>query len=117
MAHREAPHTRHRSPDTGSDRNCIRYRTESRPACDSSHARSATAPPPAYAQRPSDSPEEDLYAELCKGFDDGVTLPPGWEKVFYEGAVVYLDHISREGHEKPPWEVWRQRCSTMNTAK
>ncbi|KAH9578441.1 hypothetical protein LSM04_008697 [Trypanosoma melophagium] len=105
---------RDRSPDTLDGRSNARLRTEGQ--------RCPPALPQLQVQPPEQEPralqrsvsgtmtEEALYAMMCPS--DGEVLPPGWEKIFYHGTVVYLDHISREAHEVRPWEVWQRRSES-----
>lgn len=64
---------------------------------------------------PINASPSDVYELLSSSKGNGKEggkgqyLPPGWEKLTYQGAVVYVDHVSREAHEEPPWEVWRRR--------
>ena len=61
-----------------------------------------------------------LYQALCGqgSLEVGaVPLPPGWERIEHDGAVLYLDHISREASDEPPWELWRQRAAAGTAAR
>ncbi|CBH16363.1 uncharacterized protein TEOVI_000720300 [Trypanosoma equiperdum] len=109
MSQRGSAVHRTRSPDTTDDRDCTRLRTEGWSEDVSLYK---THPFTLASQGTTNGDgltEGELYIQLCKTPGGSERLPPGWEKVLYEGAVVYLDHISREAHEVPPWEVWRKR--------
>ena len=36
-------------------------------------------------------------------------LPLGWERVSRGQSFVYLDHVGREAHAEPPWDVWQRK--------
>lgn len=70
----------------------------------------------AFVSIPTEASPADIYELLTDSksgsngaMPKGKVLPPGWERIVYQGSVVYVDHISREAHEEPPWEVWRRR--------
>eukprot|EP00758_Cryptobia_borreli_P005782 Tbor_TRINITY_DN4987_c6_g1::TRINITY_DN4987_c6_g1_i1::g.9810::m.9810 len=56
-----------------------------------------------------------IYSTLCS--ENSEALPPGWERIIYMGREVYLDHLSREAYEEPPWRVWARRSETSGLAR
>ena len=72
------------------------------------HASPAPAPAPSSAPMPTAvEPQIDaaeLYRTLCSSNDE--VLPAGWEKIVYNGQVIYLDHLNREAHDEHPFKMW-----------
>jgi hypothetical protein len=53
---------------------------------------------------------EEYYRELCD--DINGLMPRGWERITIGGSShVYLDHVSREAYENPPWEIWQRQAA------
>lgn len=60
--------------------------------------------PPVVPPADSQIDAAELYRTLCSSNDE--VLPAGWEKIVYNGQVIYLDHLNREAHDEHPFKMW-----------